>query len=296
MYSAISTNKRNTYIIMLGFVLLIASLGWIISLYYRSTGIFWGVLIGATIYALVQYFIADKLALMSNGARQIQKSDNPELFRIVENLSITDGLPMPKVYIIDDPSPNAFATGRDPNHASVTVTTGLLDIMSKPELEGVIAHELGHVKNYDIRVMMIVFGLVSVIGFLADMMIRMTWFTGGNRDDREESSSSPIFLVLMIAAAIITPIIAMLIQLAISRQREYLADATGAMTTRYPEGLASALAKIEQFGSPLQRQNPSSSHLFFANPLKKSAFSSLMSTHPSIPDRIARLQNMGSRL
>lgn len=296
MYSAVAANKRNTAIIMALFIALVAGIGWVFSMYYRSTGIFWGVLVGALVYAGIQYFIADKLALATNGAKEIKKSDNPELFRLVENLSITDGLPMPKVFIIDDPAPNAFATGRDPRHASVTVTTGLLEIMEKSELEGVLAHELGHIKNYDIRVMTIVFGLVVVIGFLADMLMHMVWWGGGRSGEDEDSAPQPLFIVLAIVAAIITPIIATLIQLAISRQREYLADATGAMTTRYPDGLASALHKIGQYGSTMQRQNPSSAHLFFANPLKSGMLAGLMSTHPPVAERIARLQKLGKEL
>lgn len=297
MYSAVAANKRNTVFIMAVFVALVAAMGGLFALYYGSMSVFWASVIGAAMYAAIQYFVADKLALSVNGAREIRKSDNPPLYRVVENIALTDGLPMPKVYVIDDPAPNAFATGRDPAHASVTVTAGLLDIMDKSELEGVIAHEMGHIKNYDIRVMMIVFGLVSVIGFLADIMLRMTWFGGGSSDDEDNSAASnPIFLVLTILAALLAPLVATLVQLAISRQREYLADATGAMTTRNPDGLAQALQKIGDYGSSLQRQNASTAHLFFANPLKGSSMQSLFSTHPPIADRIARLMHMGSKL
>lgn len=291
MYSAIAANKRNTILIFVVFILIIAGLGYLFSVIYGSTGIFWGALVGGAVYALIQYFAAAKLALSMNGAHEIQKSDNPRLYRTVENLAIATGMPMPKVYVIDDPAPNAFATGRDPQHAYVAATTGLLDIMNDSELEAVIAHEMGHVQNYDIRVMMIVFGLVSAIGLIADFFVRMMWFSS---DD--ERPSSPIFLVVGIVAALITPIIATLIQLAISRQREYLADATGAMTTRYPDGLASALEKIAAHGSTMQRQNTSTAHLFFANPLKAKSFMKLFSTHPPIEDRIARLHKMGGSL
>jgi heat shock protein HtpX len=211
------------------------------------------------------------------------------LYRTVENLAITDGLPTPKIYIIDDPAPNAFATGHKPTDASVAVTSGLLDIMDDSELEGVIAHELGHVKNYDIRVSMIAFALVAAIGLIADILLRISWFGGGRDDD---NNSNQLFFILGIAAAILAPIVATLIQLAISRQREYLADATGALTTRYPEGLASALAKIEQTGSTVRRQNTSTAHLYFANPLKGKGVANLFSTHPPIKDRIARLMKM----
>ena len=287
MYSAIAANKRNTVFIMVFFVALIGALGYIASFQY-GMGVFWGTLIGAGIYTLIQYFIAARMALALNGASEIKKSDNPRLYRIVENLSITTGMPMPKVYVIDDPAPNAFATGRDPEHAYVAATTGILDMLSDRELTAVMAHEMGHVRNYDIRVMMIVFGLVSAIGMIADLLLRMSFFGGSDNRDR-----SPVFLVLGIVAALLAPLIAMLIQAAISRQREYLADATGALTTRDPEGLASALEKIGAAGSVMHRQNTSTAHLFFANPLK-GGIANAFSTHPPIDQRIARLrENIG---
>ncbi len=275
---------------MVLFMAIIAGLGWVFSEVYGSTGIFWGVFIGAGVYTLIQYFAADKIALAVNGAKQIEKKDNPLLYNTVENLAITNGMPMPKVYIMDDPAPNAFATGRDPEHAVVAATTGLLQIMDKPELEGVIAHELGHVKNYDIRVMMVVFGLVSAIGLLADIFMRMIWF----RDRRDNQNS--IVLLIGIVAAVIAPIVAVIVQLAVSRQREYLADATGAMTTRHPEGLASALEKLKTVSTATKRQNSSTAHLFFANPLKKGGLSGLFSTHPPLEDRIARLRDMEGKM
>jgi heat shock protein HtpX len=195
---------------------------------------------------------------------------------------------MPKVYIVDDPAPNAFATGRDPNHAHVAATSGILELMDDRELEAVMAHEMGHVQNYDIRVMMIVFGLVSAIGLIADMAARMFWFS--DNDNR-----NPLFLVIGIVAALISPIVAMLVQAAISRQREYLADATGAMTTRDPEGLASALEKLGAVGTATKRQNSSTAHLFFANPLRRTALLSAFSTHPPIEQRVARLREMGHK-
>src|ERR1035437_459142 len=288
MYSEISSNKRKTWLIMLLFVLIIGALGWIVSNVYGSLDFLYLAFIFASVYALVQYYTASKIALAVNGAQEITKRDNPRLYRIVENLSITDGLSTPKVYIINDPAPNAFATGRDPSHASVCVTSGLLEMMNDQELEGVLAHELGHVRNYDIRVMLIVFGLVSAIGLLADIILRMFWW--GGRDNERESNQ--IFLILGLVAAILAPIVAILVQLAVSRKREYLADSTGALTTRYPEGLASALEKIKQSGSIMKRQNSSTAHLFFANPLKKNGLSKLFDTHPPIDDRIARLHEM----
>lgn len=275
--------------IMSIFVLLIAAIGYVFSEAYGSIGIFWGTLVGAGIYTLIQYFIAAKMALALNGAKEIRKSDEPRLYRIVENLSITEGLPMPKVYIIDDPSPNAFATGRDPKHAHVAATSGILELMTDRELEAVMAHEIGHVKNYDIRVMMIVFGLVSAIGLIADAFLRMMWF-GGNDDNPPH----PIFLVLGIVAALLAPFVAILVQAAISRQREYLADASGALTTRDPEALASALEKLGSVGTGLKRQNSSTAHLFFASPLKGASLAKLFSTHPPIEQRVARLRSMGS--
>ena len=287
MYGAIAANKRNTLLIMAVFIGLVSAVGWAISVYMGDTSITYWVIGGAFLYALIQYFAASKLAVMTTGAREIEKKDNPRLYRIVENLSITTGMPMPKVYIIDDPAPNAFATGRDPNHAVVAATTGIMDVMNDRELEAVMAHEMGHVQNYDIRVSMIAFGLVSAIGILSDIALRMMFFGGGDNDNR---NVPPIFLVIGIVVIILAPIMAMLIQFAVSRQREYLADATGAMTTRDPEGLASALEVLEQTGRPMQRQSTSTAHLFFSNPLKPGAISSLFSTHPPLQDRVARLR------
>ena len=289
MYSEIAANKRKTVFIMLFFVVIIGGLGWLLSLAYGGgPSLTLGVLIGGAVYALFTYYSGTRMSLAVNGAREIQKSDNPRLWRIIENLSITDGLPMPRVYIMDDPAPNAFATGRDPKYAAVCATSGILDIMTDTELEGVFAHELGHVKNYDIRVSMIAFALTAVISLIADVMLRLTWFRG----DDNENSNGQLFLVLGIIGAVLAPIVATMIQLAISRKREYLADATGALTTRYPEGLASALEKIAQTGSTLRKQNSATAHLFFANPLKRGNLANLFSTHPPIQDRIARLRNM----
>jgi heat shock protein HtpX len=289
MYSAIASNKRKTVLIMVVFVLFVAALSWLIGKLYGPSSMY-AVLIFGVCYAGFSYYFGAKMSLALNGAHEIQKSDNPRLWRTVENLAITNGMPMPKVYIINDPAPNAFATGRDPQHAAVCATTGLLDVMDDSELEGVMAHELGHVKNYDMRVSMIAFALSAVIAILADAILRMTWFR-----DRDDENNSPVLMVAGLAAAIIAPLIASLIQLAVSRKREYLADATGALTTRYPEGLASALTKISQTGSVLRKQNTSTAHFFFANPLKGKGISNLFSTHPPIEDRIARLKEMKSR-
>ena len=288
MYNEIASNKRKTVLIMAFFVGFVAAIAWLFSAYLGNSNIMPYVFGSALVYVVISYYSASKLALSMNGAKEIQKIDNPRLWRIVENLSITDGMPMPKVYVIDDPALNAFATGRDPNHAIVCATTGLIDIMDDKELQGVMAHELGHVKNYDIRVSMIAFAMVAVVAILSNIMWRVSWF----RDNDEDTS--PLVMILGIEAIILAPVIASLIQLAISRKREYLADATGALTTRYPEGLASALEKIGQTGGVLKRQNPSTAHFFFANPLKKGSVAKLFSTHPPIADRVNKLREMGT--
>lgn len=290
MYSAIADNKRKTWLIMLLFVALIAVLGWIFSYVYGDIYILYFALGGSVIYALIQYFVGSRLALAVTGASEIKKSDNPRLYRAVENLAITNGMPMPKVYLIDDPAPNAFATGRDPKNASVAATTGLVELLDKSELEAVMAHELGHVKNYDIRVMMIVFALVAAIGFIADMLIRLTWF--GDRD----RNVHPVIIIIGIAAAVIAPFVAFMVQLAVSRQREYLADGTAVHTTRYADGLISALEKIHKHGSVMKHQNSATAHFFFANPMKPGFFSKLFSTHPPVEERIARLRAMSDKL
>jgi heat shock protein HtpX len=291
MYSEIAANKRKTWLIMVLFALILAGLGWIASKLYGHPSFLYLALAFGLGYALIQYFAAAKLALAMNGAKEVSKKEAPRLYRTVENLSIATGMPMPKVYMIDDPAPNAFATGRDPKHAVVAATTGLLDIMDDTELEAVMAHEMGHVRNYDIRVMMIVFGLVSAIGFVADMLLHFFWF----RND-DNNSPNPIFFVIAIVAALLAPFIALLVQLAVSRRREYLADSTGALTTRYPEGLARALEKLRDHGSALKKQNTATAHLFFASPLKGGGIAKLFSTHPPLDDRIARLREMGDRL
>lgn len=287
MYSEIAANKRKTIFMIFVFVALVSLLGWIFGLFFKIPYLSVYVLIGAIVYVLISYFNSSKMALGLNKAKEISKKDNPRLFRIVENLSITEGLPTPKIYIIDDKALNAFATGRDPEHSSVAVTSGLLEILNDKELEGVMAHELGHVKNYDIRVSMIVFALVAVVAIISDIMIRSVWFS-------DDDDNQWIFLI-GIVAAILAPIAATMIQLSISRKREYLADATGALTTRYPEGLASALEKLKSGGTVLRAQNKSTAHLFFANPLKKGGISNLFSTHPSIDERIKRLNEMGGK-
>lgn len=289
MYSSIARNKRKTIYIFIIFIVLIGVLGWLVAEYLGSPVITPFVLIGALIYALITYYSGSSMALAVNDAQQIQKRDNPRLYRIVENLAITEGLPMPKVYIMNDPAPNAFATGRDPNHAAVCATSGLLELMNDQELEGVMAHELGHVKNYDIRVSMYAFALVAVVSILADVILHLTWFS-------DSDNKNPYIMLLGLAAIVVAPIAAAGIQASISRRREYLADATGALATRYPEGLASALEKIGQYGSALKKQNTSTAHLFFANPLSKGSLANLFSTHPPIEDRVKALRESSTKV
>ena len=288
MYSEIASNKRKTVFIMLFFVLFVSGFGWLFAQYMGDAALTPYVLVGVSVYVLFSYFAGARMALAVNGAKQITEKENPRLWRIVENLSITNGMPMPKVYVMDDPAPNAFATGRDPNNASVAATTGLISMMTDDELTGVMAHELGHVKNYDIRVSMIAFALVAVISLLSDVMLRMVWF----RDRDSNNNGGSFIFIAGIIAAIIAPLVAIMIQMAVSRKREYLADATGALSTRYPEALASALEKIGNSSSVMQKQNASTAHLFFANPLKSGGLANLFSTHPPIADRVARLRGM----
>lgn len=290
MYSAIAKNKRNTILIMAFFVGLIGAIAYLVSVFLdQGTSLSIAVVVVAAIYAIFQYFMAGRLAVAMTGAKEIQKSDNPRLWRIVENLAITIGAPMPKVYLIDDPAPNAFATGRDPKRAIVGATTGLLDIMNDRELTAVMAHEMGHVQNYDIRVSTIAFGLVSAIGLLSDIVLRMLFFSGSNRNNNVH----PLALAIGVVVVALAPIVAMIVQMAVSRQREYLADATGALTTRDPDGLASALGKLQSYGRPMQRQVSSAANLFMSNPLKPSFMSKLFSTHPPLEDRIERLRKVG---
>lgn len=290
MYSEINANKRKTFLMFVLFIAFVTFLSWVFSLYMGNRYLTPYVLVGALIYVFISYYASSKLVLAMNGAHEIRKKDNPRLFRTVENLAITEGIPTPKIYVMEEAGMNAFATGRNPQNGSVAITTGLLNALNDKELEGVMAHELGHIKNYDIRVSLMAFALVAVVGILSDIMLRFFWF----RDDEDNNNQASIILGLV--AAIVAPLVAMLIQLAISRKREYLADASGALTTRYPEGLASALEKIQKHSSIMSKQNPSTAHLFFANPLKKGSVSGLFSTHPPIADRIKRLKNMGDHL
>ena len=292
MYSAIARNKRNTWFILGAFILLLGGIGllagWLAGNNWWITAF---ILVFAAGYATFQYFFADREALAMSGATQVTQADAPRFHRLVENLCIATGTPMPKLYVVEDAAPNAFATGRRPEEASITVTTGLFEIMTDRELEGVLGHELGHIRNYDIRVSLIVFGLVVAVGILADIFMRFAFF-GGRRGGGQ---AQLLFLLFGVVASLVAPLLAGAVQAAISRQREYLADATSAMTTRDPDGLASALVKLGELGRPLQRANTSMAHLWIADPLPPNALTRMFATHPPIPERIARLHTMGGQ-
>ena len=294
MYSAIAANKRNTVLIIIFFVLLIGGLATYAG-YATGYGSSAFMIIGfVALYALIQYYAAGAFAVAASGAVQITKADNPRLWRIVENISISEGMPMPKVYLIKDEAPNAFASGRDPKHAVVAATTGLLAIMDDNELQGVMAHEMAHVKNYDIRVSTIVFGLVSAVGILADFFIRMAFYSSHSRN--KDSGQLAIFLIAFgIVAWIVSALIGPLVSAAVSRQREYLADASGAEITRFPEGLQGALAKLRDYGKPMQRASSSMAHMYISDPIKPSVAQRLFSTHPPLDKRIERLGAIGTK-
>lgn len=285
MYKQIAENKRNTVLIFLGFIALISIIGGGFAYIYDDPSIMITSTIVALIYAVIQYFFSTQLAIMMTGAKKANRRDNRRLYNIVENLTITAGLPMPEVYIIDDPAPNAFATGRDPDHAVVAATTGLIDIMDDKELTAVMAHELSHVKNYDIRVSAIAFALVCVIGFLSDIGFRMMRYS--RKNDKE---NSPVGLFMIILTAIFAPLAASIAQMAVSREREYLADISAVEITRYPEGMISALKKLEEHSRPMARQNAATEAMFINSPLRKQAVN-LFSTHPPIEKRIERLEH-----
>jgi heat shock protein HtpX len=294
MYSAIAANKRNTVFIIIFFVLLIGGLATYAG-YVTGYGSSAFMIIGfVALYALIQYYAAGAFAVAASGAVQITKADNPRLWRTVENISISEGMPMPKVYLIKDEAPNAFASGRDPKHAVVAATTGLLAIMDDNELQGVMAHEMAHVKNYDIRVSTIVFGLVSAVGILADFFLRMAFYSGNSRN--KDSGQLAIFLIAIgIVAWIISALIGPIVSAAVSRQREYLADASGAEITRFPEGLQGALGKLRDYGRPMRKASSSMAHMYISDPVKPSVAERLFSTHPPLDKRIERLGAIGGK-
>ncbi len=269
------------------FFAVVIGLGWFFSYYYGNPSILIGFAVFSIVMNITAYWFSDKVVVALSGAKQVTKAQYPDLYNIVENLSITAGLPVPKMYVINDPSPNAFATGRDPKHAAVAVTTGLLQIMERRELEGVMAHELSHIGNRDMLVSTVAVVLAGFVSIIADIFLRSQLFGfGGDRDNK----GSGVLMIVGIVLAILAPIFAVLIQLAISRKREYLADASGALLTRYPEGLASALKKIGEYGKPMQRQSSAIAHLYLANPEGSGKFAkhvgSLFASHPRVEDRI----------
>ena len=289
MYSSISQNKRNTVIIFSLFIAIISGIGLYFSYIYDDLTIFIFTLIFAIFYALFQYKISRAITLKMNGAEPISKKDAPEFYSIVESLSITAGLPMPKLYIINDSSMNAFAAGTDPENSVICATTGLLENMDKVEIEGVMAHEISHIKNYDIRVSMAAVALTAVIGVLSDIVLRFIFL-----NDDDEDSKNPITLILGLFFVLISPLLATITRLAISRQREFLADATAVSLTRYPDGLISALEKLKN-NKTLKRQNSATASLFISNPMKQCFFQRLFSTHPPLDDRINRLKENSAR-
>lgn len=296
LYTQQDKNIRKTWFLMAVFLAIIIASGYFISYYYNNPGILYFAIIFSILMNIISYWYSDKIVLSMSGAREASHAEYVDLYHIVENLSITAGLPMPKVYIIDDDSPNAFATGRDKEHAVVAVTAGLLRILNKVELEGVIAHELSHVGNRDILLSTVVVVLVGFISILANMFMRGGLIGGRNRKEGDDE----IFMIIGIIFVILSPIIATLIQLAISRKREFLADASGALLTRYPDGLASALQKISDADIPMKNPNTATAHLYISNPFGLSAqvggagkkVTSLFSTHPPVRDRISALLGM----
>lgn len=287
MYKQIAQNKRRTILIIAAFVLMIGVIATVFAVYFNDPWVaVWTTLV-AIGYAVLQYFISGSVATVMTGAEPITKKENPRLYNIIENLSITTGLPMPKVYVIHDTAPNAFATGRDPQHAIVAATTGLMDIMDDKELTAVMAHEMSHVKNYDIRVSMIVFGLVCVVGLISDIAFRMMFYG----DRRRNNEGSPMGYLLILIAAVLSPVLASIAQMAVSREREYLADASAVNITRYPEGMIDALKKLQAHSQPMKSQNTAAAPMYINDPLRKGFFNDLFSTHPPIEKRIERLEH-----
>ncbi|MBI5470386.1 M48 family metalloprotease [Candidatus Kaiserbacteria bacterium] len=292
LYTQEGKNIFRTWVLMGVFLIIVILIGWGVSVYLGDNSILYVALGFALVSNVGAYWFSDKVAIASVGAKPADETQYKELHRLVENLAITAGLPKPRVYIIEDSAPNAFATGRDKNHAVIAVTTGLLSVMNRSELEGVIAHELSHVGNRDILVMTVAVVLVGFISVLANIFLRMSYLGG----DRRDKNAGPLIAVAVILAMILAPIAAQLIQLAISRKREFLADADGALLTRYPEGLASALQKLGSYEAPMLRASTTTAHLFISNPFGAHPagewLANLFSTHPPIPDRVAALTEM----
>lgn len=292
LYTQQSKNVTRTWLLMGVFLVIIVAIGYFVSYYYRNPAILYIAIIFSLVMNITSYWFSDKIALASTGAVEADPKEYLELHRIVENLAITAGLPKPRVYIINDMAPNAFATGRNKEHAAVAVTTGLLQMLDKSELEGVIAHELSHIGNRDILLSTVVVVLVGFIAMLSDMFLR-SMFWGRSRDNEDKGNG--VLMIVGIVFIVLSPIIATIIQLAISRKREFLADASGALLTRYPDGLASALQKISSYSQPMQRASNATAHLFISNPFGGKAmkgFAKLFMTHPPTEERIAALKGL----
>ena len=296
LYTHQSANIRKTWFLMAMFFAMVIAIGYFLNWYYGNPAIMYVAIVFALFMNVSSYWWSHKLVVAMTGAKPADPREHRELIQVVENLSITAGLPMPKVYVVNDPAPNAFATGRNPENAVVAATTGLLTILDRTELEGVMAHELSHVGNRDMLVSTVAVVLAGFIAIIADMFMRsMLWGGGSDRD----SKAGVLFLVLGIVGIILAPIAPQMIQLAISRKREYLADASGALLTRYPEGLASALEKISHYSQPMKRANNATAHLFIADPFGSEKrtlgqkISGLFQTHPPASDRIRLLREMG---
>ena len=295
LYDAISDNKRNSVIIVIVFILIVALLSYFLGLVFGNS--VFGLILGflfMVLMILIGYYSGDSLILSIHKAKEVKKEEDPYLVNTIEGLSIAAGIPTPKIYIIEEDSPNAFATGRDPKHASVTVTTGLRKVMNRQELEGVISHEMSHIKNFDIRYMMLVTILAGVVVLLSDFILRSFLWGGARSHDRKNGGVFVVIIVLGLALAILSPIIAQIIKFAASRQREYLADASGAMLSRNPQGLANALKKIRDANDKIvDDANKATAHLFIENPLRGlGGMNNLFSTHPDINMRIKRLEEM----
>ncbi len=283
----ITQNKINTILIMLIFVVIISLLGWLFAWLANNPSILiWCILISAT-YAVFQYFFSDKLAILSAGAKEADEDIHSRYFRIASKLAEDAKVPMPRLYIINDSAPNAFATGRDPEHAALAVTTGLLDIMDDRELRAVLGHEMSHISNYDIRISMITFGLVMLVGLLSDFGLRVLWYS-----DRDEEDNSPIGMLFVLIVLVLAPILSTIVQMAVSRQREYLADASSASLTGDADSMINALRKLDAHNRPMRQQNVATEAMYISNPLKKSVLSRFFSTHPSIEARIERLESV----
>jgi heat shock protein HtpX len=295
LYTQAESNIRKTWLYLSFFFVLVIALGWVVSYYFESPGILYFAVITSFFMNFIAYWSSDKIVLSISGAKEIEKKDNPELYRIVENLCITAGLPTPKVYIIDSLQPNAFATGRNAEHAVVAVTRGLLEKLDKAELEGVLAHELSHIGNKDMLLQTVVVVLVGFVVMLSDFFLRINLRKNIGRRESKEGQAGAILMVISLIFIVLSPILAQLMKMAISRKREFLADSSGALLTRYPEGLAKALEKISQDTNVLKSANDAMAHLYIANPFKeekKSWAHSLFSTHPPVEERVKVLRGM----